>query len=148
MRLRCGLATVFAVLIGVDWFLHRNAVPRVQAAPADDSNVLWSIGKADGSADEFSLGASSGLVYEAGKSSPRSDWRERQDAAPSQPPVYAVRFSLDRVPAAPLLTLDYLFLSDPPRALELQVNERAEILDHIGAGPAATVRSTHPESKP
>ncbi|MBU4271581.1 MAG: hypothetical protein KKA28_06945 [Planctomycetes bacterium] len=101
----------------------KNAGAQAQAATEGEPNVIWSIGKTDGFSDEFASGSSKGLTYEIGKSSPRKDWREKQDSADHDPPVYRVRFRLDQVPASPpVLAIQCFSDALAPRAGQLDVN--------------------------
>jgi hypothetical protein len=90
-----------------------------------DPNVIWSIGKPDGSSDEFAPGAAKTLVYEIGKSTAGKDWRERQDSADDQAPVYRIRFTLPPAPPLPAeLLIEGFFLGASPRAAEIAVNSK------------------------
>jgi hypothetical protein len=93
------------------------------AAPYQASDVIWSIGRADGSSDEFAAGSAKARTYEIGKSAPAKDWRERQDSADEQAPVYAVRFALEQVTPAELV-VEVFFLGPSPRAAVITVNGR------------------------
>jgi hypothetical protein len=97
------------------------------AAPYQGSDLIWSIGKADGSSDEFATGAAKGLTYEIGKSSARKDWRERQDSADEQAPVYTVRFALEQAEPAELV-VEVFLLGPSPRSAEITVNGRRGFL--------------------
>jgi hypothetical protein len=95
----------------------------VEAAPTWDANTIWSLGRPDGSGDEFTAGAASSLVCDASSTSPESTWRQRQEAALENPPVYRVRFRLDQPPApVSVLALDLFFLGPAPRSVDLAVN--------------------------
>ncbi|HZT31546.1 MAG TPA: glycosyl hydrolase-related protein [Bryobacteraceae bacterium] len=124
-RLRIGLALSATALLAFAFWSHRTAAAPVQAAPVRDPNLLWTIGRADNSGDEFAPGAAAGLVYDTAAGAPERDWRQRQDAAAQSPPVYRIRFRLDQPPAAPLgLHVDVFFLGAAPGTVEINVNGR------------------------
>lgn len=120
--LRLGLATVAASLLGVGYWRDRSGSRFVQAAPENDPNVVWTIGKTDNSSDEFGAGAARSLTYTIGRSSPSRDWRQRQDSAESGAPVWKVRFRLDQAPPSPVIALDCFYLGASPQSIELNVN--------------------------
>lgn len=124
-RLRLGLALSATVLLAFAFWSYRSAARRVQAAPVQDPNLIWSIGQPDRSGDEFAAGAAPSLVYDTSASSPERDWRQRQEAAGQNPPVYRVRFRLEQAPASvPVLSLDLFFLGPAPASADLTVNGR------------------------
>src|SRR5690348_15602779 len=114
-RLRLAAALAFSGLLAVAYLAAGRFGP-VRAARDADPNVIWSIGKTDGTGDEFALGAAANLTFEVGKSSPK-DWRERQDASVRNASVYKIRFALDQVPASsPVLDIECYFVSASPQA--------------------------------
>lgn len=110
---RLGLVLAAAAILAIG---YRH--DRVAAAPERDPNVIWSIGKPDNSSDEFALGAAKEIAYNAARSRPEKDWRQRQDAAS----VYKINFDLDVPPPSPLLAIDCYFLDAAPDGIELAVN--------------------------
>jgi alpha-mannosidase len=116
---RPGLVLAAAAMLAIGYRYSRSPV---QAAPDSDPKVIWSIGKTDNSSDEFALGAAKQILYDAAKSRPGKDWRQRQDAATQTAPVYKVNFALDAPPPAPLLAIDCYFLDTVPESIELTVN--------------------------
>jgi hypothetical protein len=119
IRARLILLFTAAGLLAIAYRLNRGAV---QAAPERDPNMVWSIGKPDNSADEFAGGAARQVNYDAAKSRPEKNWRQRQDAAVENPPVYNVNFDLDAPPPSPLLAIDCYFHDAPPDAVAVTVN--------------------------
>ena len=117
--LRVGLVAAGAGLLVIGYRHSRGAA---QAAEGRDPNMVWSIGKPDNSADEFGLGAARQVNYDAAKGRPDKDWRQRQDAALKDPPVYNISFDLDAPPPSPLLAVDCYFLDTPPDAVAVTVN--------------------------
>jgi alpha-mannosidase len=94
------------------------------APPQNDPNVIWSIGQTDNSSDEFTLGSAESLSYTIGKDS-ASAWRQQQESASANAPVYRIDFGLDQVPAeAPTLALNCIYLGTSPAWLELTVNHK------------------------
>jgi hypothetical protein len=117
--LRGGLVLAGAGLLVIGYRHDRGPV---QAAQERDPNVVWSVGKPDNSSDEFALGSARQINYDAAKGQPEKDWRQRQDAALKDPPVYNVNFDLDALPPSPLLAIDCYFVDTPPDAVAVTVN--------------------------
>ncbi len=131
-RSRLCVAIGFAVLVGLA--LWRWPAPVTEAALQADPNLVWSIGAADNSADEFVPGAEPALTYVVGQSEPGKHWRERQNASDDKPPVYTVRFALSEVPAAAELALDMFFLGPSPAATVITVHGKRGIFRIQPAG--------------
>ncbi len=126
--IRILLAVAAAILLTLVYVHEKRATTQAQSAPEGDPDIIWRIGVADGSSDEFAAGSSPSLTYQIGKSLPEQDWRERQNAAEQQAPAYTITFDLEKLPAkTPLLAVDLYFLSIAPRAAELVVNGKRGI---------------------
>src|SRR5574340_300832 len=89
---------------------------------AAGANVVWSIGTANNSADEFASGSTGSLVYDVSERAGATKWRERQEASGQG---YSVRFLLPEAPpSAAALVIGGFFMEAGPRALVLEVNGR------------------------
>ena len=116
---RMCLVLLLGALLSVLYW-RDGGVQRVTAEPKSDPNIMWSIGVADNSADEFGFGAEQTLSYEvSAKVTPRQ-WRERQDANGS---VYRIGFTLDQVPQeTPVFIVNGFFMDTGPRGVVVAVN--------------------------
>lgn len=119
-RAMAAAVAVFALLTA-----YQRLRPSAQrAAEENDPGLVWRIGRPDHSSDEFAPGASpTGLRYTVGTSRPESDWRQSQEGAGENAPVYEVSFPLDRLEGSRFdLLTDIYFLSRSPRGLVVTVN--------------------------
>jgi hypothetical protein len=120
--IRLGGFGLFMLLLAGAWLGSVDKTSQAFSSQTDP-NVIWSIGETDGLADEFAQGAASGVTYLAGKSTPREGWHQRQEASEDNPPVYRVRFPLERVPENGVtLAAELYYLESAPRGLLLTVN--------------------------
>jgi len=115
------LAGAAAALLAAAYLRVPDAKRSVSATQTSDPNIVWRIGTPDNSNDEFSSGSAPSFVYEVGKNAP-GDWKQKQDAADRNPPVYKIRFDLAEVPPAPLFAVDCFFLGAAPGSMIVDVN--------------------------
>ena len=109
--LRLGCLILFAALC------YRK-VP-VHADPPADPAILWSIGQADNSSDEFGL-APAPHPFDTAASSPK-DWPQTQSAGENN--SRHLRFLLpEPTPAAVELVLDFNFTAVAPESVEIRLN--------------------------
>lgn len=123
-RFRLCLMLTGTLCLGAAWVRDRPMPAGVAAAVESDPNIIWSIGKRDGSADEFGLGRAHDLTYVVGKSIPSKNWRRWLAAGlEGAAPVHKIRFRLESLPATtPLLEMDLYTIGIAPRTTEVTVN--------------------------
>ena len=122
----CGALLVLLCLV---------STPGAKAAPsaaAEDtaSNVLWSIGVADGSSIEFAPGARGQLSFTVGQSVPSRDFAGNQDSSVgfdgkvAEKP-YTIVFDLSEAPQGKYeLDVDLIYRSGGPREIKIKVNDK------------------------
>ena len=149
-RHRIALVLAGVLCLGAAWLRDRGLPSRVATVEESDPDVIWSIGKPDGVADEFNLGQARALTYVIGKSIPSKNWRQQQGSGlEGAAPIYKIRFRLDSVPATtPLLRLDLYTVGIAPATAEIVVNGARgryplRPLPHLGIDIDASNSITH-----
>jgi hypothetical protein len=107
--------------------------PAVSAELPQKSQVVWSIGDANGLSIEFAPGAREKLSFNVGTSVPSRDFAGHQggslgiDGKTAEKP-YTIGFDLDHEPRGEyVLVLDLIFRAGAPRQIKLQVNNQLGI---------------------
>ena len=85
-----------------------------------DGNMLWRIGAADHSSDEFSSSAAAGAQpYDTGAGNNPKRWPRKQGAKQT----CRIRFSLDEaVPASAILAIEGFYMEPGPSAVKISIN--------------------------
>src|SRR5690349_8023964 len=113
---RLCLTVVSAGLVAMLWCWSSGA----QAQPHSQSSpgILWEIGTADNSGDEFGPGSEPSLTYDVSKATAKN-WRAVQETRS----VYKIVFPLGRVPQEPpVLVMKGFFLTICPRGVIVRIN--------------------------
>ncbi len=109
------------------------------AMAAENSPVVWSIGRADGSSVEFAPGQKDKATFTIGQSTPEKDFPAHQMGSISLNPYvlsgekpYTVVFDLEqKVRQDYELVVDFIFQIGAPREIRVEVNERRGIFPFL-----------------
>lgn len=93
------------------------------AESATPEQAFWRIDLTERSPHPFAQASGAPVLYDVDGPDSARRWRQDQVAANENPPVYTVRFDLEKVPAeAPVLVLELFFTSMAPGTVVLKVN--------------------------
>jgi hypothetical protein len=129
---RLCFTVVSAGLIATLWCWSGGA--QAQSHPPSSPGILWEIGTADNSGDEFGRGSEPSLTYDVSKATAKN-WSAVQDTRS----VYKIVFPLERVPPeTPVLVIQGFFLTVCPRGVIVSINDKRGFF-HLPFEPGPTL---------